>query len=78
VTDLYERGASHAVALARATEATRAILKARSPSCGCGQIYDGSHQRRLRPGDGVTVEALRAAGVAVISDEDLGSKSLEA
>jgi uncharacterized protein YbbK (DUF523 family) len=71
VTSLYERGATHAVGLARAVEATRAIMKARSPSCGCGRIYDGTHQRVLRDGDGVTVEALRKAGIEVISDEEL-------
>jgi uncharacterized protein YbbK (DUF523 family) len=72
VTWFYQRGAAHAVALAAASGAKRAVLKARSPSCGSGQIYDGSHQRKLRPGEGVTTEALRAAGVAVISEEDLG------
>jgi uncharacterized protein YbbK (DUF523 family) len=71
VTGLYERGAAHAVALARSAGVKRAVLKARSPSCGSGQIYDGSHGKRLRPGDGVTTEALRAAGVEVISEEDL-------
>ncbi len=71
MTSLYERGATHAVALARAVEATRAIMKARSPSCGCGRIYDGTHQRVLRDGDGVTVEALRKAGIEVISDEEM-------
>jgi uncharacterized protein YbbK (DUF523 family) len=71
VTELYERGAAQAVALARATGARRAVLKARSPSCGSGQIYDGSHQRVLRPGDGVTAEALRAAGIEVCSEDDL-------
>jgi uncharacterized protein YbbK (DUF523 family) len=72
VTWFYERGAAQAVALAAASGAKRAVLKARSPSCGSGQIYDGSHLRKLRPGDGVTTEALRAAGVEVISEEDLG------
>jgi uncharacterized protein YbbK (DUF523 family) len=71
VTAFYDRGATHAVALARATGAKRAVLKARSPSCGSGQIYDGSHGRILRPGDGVTTAALRAAGVDVVSEEDL-------
>jgi uncharacterized protein YbbK (DUF523 family) len=71
VTSQYERGAAHAVALARAVEATRAIMKARSPSCGCGRIYDGTHRHVLREGDGVTVEALRKAGIDVTSDEDL-------
>jgi uncharacterized protein YbbK (DUF523 family) len=71
VTGLYERGAAQAVALARAAGARRAVLKARSPSCGSGQIYDGSHRKQLRLGDGVTTEALGAAGVEVISEEDL-------
>jgi uncharacterized protein YbbK (DUF523 family) len=59
------------VALAQAAGAKRAVLKARSPSCGTGRIYDGSHRRKLRPGDGVTTEALRTAGVEVVSEEDL-------
>jgi uncharacterized protein YbbK (DUF523 family) len=73
VTAFFDRGAAQAVALARATRAVRAVLKARSPSCGSGQIYDGSHQRMLRDGDGVTAEALRAAGVQVVSEEGLAA-----
>src|SRR4051812_31342945 len=42
VTDAYRRGAQTAVELAAATGATRAVLKARSPSCGSAQVYDGS------------------------------------
>jgi uncharacterized protein YbbK (DUF523 family) len=71
VTDFYERGARHAVALARAAGVARAVLKARSPSCGCHEIYDGTHRRVLVAGAGVTAQALRAAGVEVISEEDL-------
>ena len=70
VTDAYERGASAAVALARAMGAERAILKARSPSCGCAQVYDGTFTRTLRAGEGVTARALREAGLAVTSEED--------
>ena len=71
VTDLYQRGAQHAVDLARAAGATRAVLKARSPSCGCHRIYDGSHSGVLVEGMGVTAEALVAAGLDVVSEEDL-------
>jgi uncharacterized protein YbbK (DUF523 family) len=70
VTDAYERGARAAVALARAVGASRAVLKARSPSCGSAQVYDGSFSRTLRPGEGVTAEALRAAGIEVVDEED--------
>ncbi len=71
VTDFYERGARHAVAVALAAEARRAVLKARSPSCGCLQIYDGTHRHVLMEGQGVTAEALRNAGIEVVSEEDL-------
>lgn len=71
VTDAYRRGADAAVALAAATGAQRAVLKARSPSCGCHQIYDGTFTRTLRAGEGVTAAALRAAGLTVESEEDL-------
>jgi uncharacterized protein YbbK (DUF523 family) len=72
VTDFYRRGAAHAVALATATGATRAVLKARSPSCGCHQVYDGTFSRSRREGEGVAAAALRAAGLEVVSEEDLG------
>jgi uncharacterized protein YbbK (DUF523 family) len=71
VTDAYERGARAAVELAVAVGAQRAVLKARSPSCGTLEVYDGSFSRTLRPGEGVTAAALRAAGIDVISEEEL-------
>jgi uncharacterized protein YbbK (DUF523 family) len=73
VTDAYERGASAAVELAIAVGAERAVLKARSPSCGSEQIYDGTFSRSLRSGVGVTAEALRAAGIEIVSEENLPS-----
>jgi uncharacterized protein YbbK (DUF523 family) len=71
VTAAYERGARAAVELAVAVGARRAILKARSPSCGSREIYDGSFSRTLVSGEGVTASALRAAGLEVISEEEL-------
>jgi uncharacterized protein YbbK (DUF523 family) len=71
VTAAYERGARAAVELALATGARGAVLKARSPSCGRGEIYDGTFSRTLREGDGVTAAALRAAGVEVVSENEL-------
>ena len=70
VTDAYQRGAAAAVAVARAAGAEAAILKARSPSCGCVQVYDGTFGRTLRDGEGVTARALREAGLDVTSEED--------
>jgi uncharacterized protein YbbK (DUF523 family) len=71
VTAEYRRGAQAAVELAAAVGAHRAVLKARSPSCGARQVYDGTFTRTLRDGEGVTAAALRAAGIEVVSDEDV-------
>ena len=71
MTEWYERGAVHAVRLAEAVGATRAVLKARSPSCGCHEIYDESFTKALVAGEGVTAAALRRAGLEVVSEEDL-------
>ena len=75
VTAEYRRGAGRAVDAARTFGAARAVLKARSPSCGCGEVYDGTFTRTRVTGDGVTASALREAGVAVCSDEDLDRES---
>jgi uncharacterized protein YbbK (DUF523 family) len=70
VTAAYRRGAEAAVTLAKTVGATRAVLKARSPSCGSAAVYDGTFSRRLVPGQGVTAAALAAAGLEVGSEED--------
>ncbi len=65
VTQAFVAGASAVVEQAREHGAERAVLKARSPSCGVGQVYDGTFSGTLTDGDGVLVAALRRAGVAV-------------
>jgi uncharacterized protein YbbK (DUF523 family) len=70
VTAAYRRGAEAAVTIARSVGATRAVLKARSPSCGSSAVYDGTFSRHLVPGRGVTAAALAAAGLEVGSEED--------
>ena len=71
VTEWFDRGAAHAVRVAEAVGATRAVLKARSPSCGCREIYDGSFTRTRVAGEGITAAALRRAGLEVISEDEL-------
>ena len=71
VTEAYLAGARRALATARRTGATTAILKARSPSCGKGAVYDGTFSRTLTTGDGVTAALLRAEGIAVLTDEEV-------
>ena len=69
----YARGAAHTVRLAASTGAVGAVLKARSPSCGCHEVYDGTFSRTRVPGMGVTAAALAAAGVPVCSEDDVAS-----
>lgn len=70
VTAQYEKGAAEALKLARLNGCRAAVLKANSPSCGCGTIYDGSFSHRKIPGDGVAAQALKAAGLAVYTEEN--------
>jgi uncharacterized protein YbbK (DUF523 family) len=70
VTAAYRRGAEAVVMVAKAVGAERAVLKARSPSCGSSAVYDGTFSRRLVAGQGVTAAALAAAGLEVGSEED--------
>ena len=48
-----------------------AILKARSPTCGVHQIYDGTFTGTLVDGAGVLSRALLDAGYRVLDNEDL-------
>ena len=68
VSAAFERGAGEALKLARLFGARLALLKERSPSCGSGQIYDGSFAGGLTQGDGVTAELLKANGIAVYGE----------
>ena len=48
-----------------------AILKARSPTCGVHQIYDGSFSGKLVEGMGLFAQALKDAGYTVLDDEEV-------
>ncbi len=71
VTSNFEKGAKEVLKIAKIFNVKEAILKQRSPSCGCGMIYDGTFSNKLTRGDGVTTALLKKNGVKVISEEDL-------
>ena len=70
LTAEYENGARTALTLAGRCGCRKALLKERSPSCGAGEIYDGSFSHTRIPGDGVAAEALRAAGLALYGESE--------
>lgn len=71
VTAEYFSGAENALRLAKERGVTLCILKAKSPSCGSGKVYDGSFTGTLIDGDGVTARLLKENGFRVISEVDL-------
>jgi len=71
VTDDFNRGAAEALYLAKLVGAKFAILKARSPSCGCGKIYDGTFSSTLISGDGVFAALCKQNGIEVKTEEDI-------
>lgn len=74
VTEAFERGAERAMHIVRKHGCTAAILKARSPSCGFGRIYDGSFTGATCEGEGLWARRLREAGLALYSEEALPSE----
>ena len=71
VTAEYRRGAEETLHRARLYGCPAAVLKERSPSCGKGQIYDGTFTGTLTAGDGVTAELLTAGGIKVYGESEL-------
>lgn len=71
VTVQYRRGAEEALKLCRLFGCEAAVLKERSPSCGHGEIYDGSHTGTLTAGDGVTAQLLTANGIPVYGESQI-------
>lgn len=71
VTEAFRRGAEKSLEKALA-EAERlgepiegAILRANSPTCGCGMIYDGTFSGVLTEGDGIFARLLKERGIPV-------------
>jgi uncharacterized protein YbbK (DUF523 family) len=68
LTALFRKGVALAVSKIPA-DIDLAILKARSPTCGSKEIYDGTFSHKRIPGEGLLAQALREKGIRVISEE---------
>ena len=71
VTNQYRAGAQRALELAQVHGCTLAVLKERSPSCGRGQIYDGTFSHTLLSGSGVTAQLLEEHGIPVYGESQI-------
>lgn len=74
VTREYRKGAEEALKIAKLFNVKKALLKAKSPSCGCGKIYDGTFSSTLIDGDGITTRLFKENGIEVITEIDLDMK----
>lgn len=71
VTAEFQQGAREALNLAQLVGAKTAILKAKSPSCGSGKIYDGSFSGVLIDGDGILAQTCKDNGIEVKTEEEI-------
>jgi len=75
-TEAFVSGAQQALELVRQHGIGLALLKARSPSCGNLENYDGSFSGVKVAGEGVTAALLQRAGVQVFNETQLAQASL--
>ncbi|MDD2324690.1 MAG: DUF523 domain-containing protein [Alphaproteobacteria bacterium] len=68
LTEAYTQAATKTLAICKALGINQAILKSKSPSCGSGQIYDGTFSGQTVAGDGLTAEELKRNGVRVMTE----------
>lgn len=71
VSNEYRAGANKALELAKKFDIHCAILKARSPSCGSKQVYDGTHSKQLVDGMGLTAQVLTNHGIRVFDETEI-------
>ncbi len=71
VTKQFIKGAQEAIKMANLNNCKKeAILKAKSPSCGYGSIYDGSFSGKLINGNGIFADLLLKNGYTIKTEED--------
>lgn len=70
VTENFMLGAKIALNEAKRYNCTVAVLKANSPSCGCGKVYDGTFSKTLKNGNGVFAQLLLDNNIKVFTEED--------
>lgn len=70
VTKEFEKGANEVLKLAKSLNVKNAILKARSPSCGKGKIYNGNFDNTIVNGNGILAELLLNNDIEVITEDE--------
>lgn len=71
VTEEYLFGAKKALNIFVKNDVKVAVLKFRSPSCGCDGIYDGSFSHQLIDGQGIFVRMLNEHGIKLFHENQI-------
>lgn len=71
VTKEFLKGAEETLYLAKLLDIKKALLKAKSPSCGNKEIYDGSFKGNIINGIGVTAELLKENGIEIVNENEI-------
>ncbi len=71
VTEAFRAGALRCLESCAGRTVEYAILKARSPSCGSGEVYDGAFSGKTVAGDGVFAAMLKVRGIPVFTEDQL-------
>lgn len=67
----FEEGAGKTLDIAKSEGIRKAVLKSRSPSCGCGIVYDGTFSGRRINGNGITAQMLLDNQIEVLTENDI-------
>ena len=71
----FRAGAKECLAIALKEQPELVIFKARSPSCGKRQHYDGTFSGTLTDGPGITAALLLEHGFCIIEEDEIAAES---
>lgn len=71
LTEEFMNGANQVLDICKKYHCKKAILKAKSPSCGSGLIHNGNFEKAFVKGNGITAQLLKDNGIHVISENDI-------
>lgn len=75
--EIYRGGIAIAVKAIEGEKIELAILKARSPTCGVHEIYDGTFTGTRISGEGIFAKVLRKKGIPIFDEEEMDKVFLE-
>ena len=70
-TAYFVRGVEKSIEVVKEYNIKKAILKAKSPSCGKGFVYDGTFSHNIVEGNGVAATLLMENGIEVYTEDEL-------